>query len=101
MEGVIAKFIVEAVAAAALLAGFLLFLRGLRDQRTTFETMMSAQSNQLESVIERQSKSIDAHTEKDHESHLQLANVISQNTAALAKCMLVIEQATRAQKDEP
>ena len=47
MEGLIAKFIVEAVAAAALLVGFILFMRGLKDQRSSFQVMMEAQQEIL------------------------------------------------------
>ena len=75
------KLVIEAVSAAALLAGFFLFLKGLRDQRAAFQEMMAAQVDAL-----------NTHTAVDSASHKELAGVIGQCTAVMDRNVNVLDR---------
>ena len=62
------------MAAAALLVGFILFMRGLKDQRSSFQVMMEAQQEILA-----------AHTQESKELSRELIVVIESNTRMLGR----------------
>lgn len=61
-------------AAVALLAGFILFMRGLKDQRSSFQAMMEAQQEILA-----------GHTQESKELSRELIVVIESNTRMLGR----------------
>lgn len=82
MEGtLIAKLIVEVVAASSVLIAIVLFLRSLREQRADFGR-----------IVDRYTEALKHHTDRDERSHGEISRVIGHNSEMIGRNLEALDR---------